>query len=187
MNLLEISLIGIGLAMDAFAVSVCKGLSIKKLKLIFAFAIAICFGFFQSLMPLIGYYLGNTFQSIIISISHWLTFLLLTLIGINMIKDSINQENNSNLEEFTIGNTLLLGIATSLDALAVGITFSLFQTNIFLVITIIGIITFVLCFCGVWIGNHFGNKLQAKAEITGGIILIGIGIKILMEHFGFFF
>lgn len=183
MKIIEIILIAIGLAMDAFAVSVCKGLSIKKIKISSLFIIASYFGIFQAVMPLIGFFLGMSFQSIVMSIAHWITFILLLLIGSNMIKDSIQNKNINVNEKIDIKSMILLGIATSLDALAVGITFSFFQVNILLNVLIIGLITFMLCVAGVWIGYKFGNKLKNKAQIVGGIILITIGIKVLIEHY----
>ena len=177
MDFFEIVLIGIGLAMDAFAVSVCKGLSMKKMDWRKAIIISLYFGIFQAVMPVIGYFLGTTFIGFVESVDHWIAFILLAIIGGNMIKDSTDDENekrNDNIDT----------IATSIDALAVGITFAFFETNIGLAISIIGLITFILSIIGVKIGNRFGDKFQNKAELTGGIILIIIGLKILLEHLG---
>lgn len=184
MGSFEITLIGIGLAMDALAVSVCKGLSMRKMNWKNAIIIALYFGIFQAVMPVIGYQLGTAFNGFVESVDHWVAFLLLSIIGGNMIKDSFDDEEDKRNENVDIKTMLLLAIATSIDALAVGITFAFFKTNISLAVTIIGIITFVLSIIGVKIGNRFGDKFQNKAELTGGIILIIIGLKILLEHLG---
>ena len=184
MNLLEICFIGIGLAMDAFAVAVCKGLSMKKFCLKKASIISLYFGFFQAIMPLIGYFLGVTFQDIVVSIDHWIAFFMLGAIGIKMLKESFESENDDRNDKIDIKTMLILSIATSIDALAVGITLAFLKTNIFSSIIIIGTITFILSILGVKIGNRFGDRLQNKAEIAGGIILIIIGLKILLEHLG---
>ena len=184
MDFFEIVLIGIGLAMDAFAVSVCKGLSMKKMDWRKAIIISLYFGIFQAVMPVIGYFLGTTFSGFVESVDHWIAFILLAIIGGNMIKDSTDDENEKRNDNIDIKTMLLLAIATSIDALAVGITFAFFETNIGLGISIIGLITFILSIIGVKIGNRFGDKFQNKAELTGGIILIIIGLKILLEHLG---
>lgn len=184
MGILEIALIGVGLAMDAFAVSVCKGLSMKKLEWKKAIIIALYFGFFQAIMPVIGYLLGSTFESIVTSIDHWIIFILLAVIGGNMIKESFDKEEDKRNDNIDFKTMFILAVATSIDALAVGITFAFFQTNIMLDVGIIGIITFILSLLGVKIGNKFGDKFQNKAELAGGIILIVIGLKILLEHLG---
>ena len=182
MELFEIVVIGIGLAMDAFAVSVCKGLSMKKMNWKKAVIIALYFGIFQAIMPIIGYFLGNTFSSFIENIDHWLSFILLSAIGINMIKNSFDSEEDKRNDNIDIKTMLLLSIATSIDALAIGITFAFFKINLLFSIIIIGLITFILSIFGVKIGNKFGDKFQNKAEIIGGFILIVIGLKILLEH-----
>lgn len=184
MNILEIILIGVGLAMDAFAVSICKGLSMKKLEWKKAFIIALYFGVFQAIMPVIGYFLGTSFQSLVTNIDHWIAFILLTIIGGNMIKESFDDENEKRNDKIDFKTMIILAIATSIDALAVGITFAFFQTNIILAVAIIGAITFFISIFGVKIGNKFGDKFQNKAEMFGGIILILIGLKILLEHLG---
>ena len=183
-SLLEIILIGIGLSMDAFAVSVCKGLSMHKMNWKRACIIALYFGIFQALMPFIGYFLGSSFQELVSSIDHWIAFFLLSIIGGNMIKDSFQKESHTIDEKINFKSMLLLSIATSIDALAVGVTFALLQLNIVLAISIIGILTFIISILGVKIGNRFGNMFQNKAELTGGVILIGMGFKILLEHLG---
>ncbi len=177
----EILLIAIGLAMDAFTVSICKGLSIKcniKNSLI----IGLYFGVSQAIMPLLGFFFGLSFEKYIINIDHWIIFILLLLIGINMIKEALikNEKNeNSKIDFMTM---FPLAIATSIDSLAVGITFSFLDINIYNTSLLIGIITFILSFSGVKIGNIFGNKYDKIAELLGGCILILIGIKILLEH-----
>jgi len=184
MSLFEIVVIGIGLAMDAFAVSVCKGLAMNKFDFKKAIIIALYFGIFQALMPVLGYFLGNAFNSFVQQIDHWIAFILLALIGGNMIKESTDNEEEKRNDKIDIKTMILLAIATSIDALAVGITFAFFEVNLLLAILIIGIITFVLSILGVKIGNKFGDRFQNKAEFTGGIILIIIGLKILLEHLG---
>ncbi len=184
MDLFEIILVGIGLAMDTFAVSVCKGLSMKKMNWKSAIIIALYFGIFQAGMPIIGYFLATTFSGFVESIDHWIAFILLAIIGGNMIKESREDEVEKRNDKVDIKTMLLLALATSIDALAVGITFSFLKTNIGLAVTIIGCITFSLSLIGVKVGNKFGDKFQNKAELTGGIILIIIGLKILLEHLG---
>jgi len=184
MELFEIIAIGIGLAMDAFAVSICKGLSMKKIDWKKAIIIALYFGIFQALMPVLGYFLGSTFSSFVQSVDHWIAFILLAIIGGNMIKDSTDDEVEKRNDKVDVKTMLLLAIATSIDALAVGVTFAFFEVNLLLSISIIGIITFVLSFLGVIIGNKFGDKFQNRAELAGGIVLIIIGLKILLEHLG---
>ena len=182
MELFEIIVIGIGLAMDAFAVSVCKGLSMKKLDWKKAIIIALYFGLFQALMPALGYSLGSTFSSFVQQVDHWIAFILLAIIGGNMIKDSTDDEEEKRNDRVDVKTMVLLAIATSIDAFAIGVTFAFFEVNLLLSISIIGIITLVLSIMGVVIGNKFGDKFQNKAELTGGIILIIIGLKILFEH-----
>lgn len=182
MNIIEILIIGIGLAMDAFAVSVCKGLSMKKMNWKSAIIIALYFGIFQAAMPVLGYFLGSTFSSVVESVDHWIAFVLLSIIGGNMIKESFDDEIEKRNDRVDVKTMLLLAVATSIDALTVGITFAFLKVNIILAVAIIGIITFVLSVLGVKIGNKFGDKFQNKAELFGGIILILIGLKILLEH-----
>ena len=184
MSLLEIIFIGVGLAMDAFAVSVCKGLSMKKMNWKNAIIIAFYFGIFQALMPVVGYFLGSTMSGFVEKIDHWIAFVLLAIIGGNMIKESTDDELEKRNDKIDFKTMIILAIATSIDALAVGITFAFFKVDLLLAITLIGVITFALSILGVLIGNKFGDKLQNKAELTGGIILIIIGLKILLEHLG---
>ena len=182
MELFEIISIGIGLAMDAFAVSVCKGLSMKKINWKNALIIALYFGIFQAVMPIVGYFLGTTLSGVFQKVDHWIAFILLAVIGVNMIKESTDDELEKRNDKVDFKTMIVLAIATSIDALAVGITFAFFKVNLLLAVTAIGVITFALSILGVLIGNKFGDKLQNKAELTGGIILIIIGLKILLEH-----
>lgn len=190
MGLLELILIAIGLAMDAFAVSICKGLNMRKMNYRQAGIIALFFGSFQAIMPLIGWFLGKQFESYITSIDHWIAFLLLAFIGVNMIREALGEdedEDESPQDQLDIGELFMLAVATSIDALAVGITFAFLKVNILPAVSIIGIITFVISFAGVGIGHQFGRKYEKKAELAGGIILICIGLKILLEHLGILF
>ncbi|MCI8620448.1 MAG: manganese efflux pump [Clostridia bacterium] len=181
MGILEILLISIGLAMDAFAVSICKGLSIKDLKAKNIIIIGLYFGIFQAGMPLIGFLLGKGFESFVTQIDHWIAFGLLSIIGVNMILETLKKEENIN-SDIGFKTMILLAIATSIDALAVGITFAFLEANIIGAIFTIGIVTFVISALGVMIGSKFGDKFEKKAQILGGIILIGMGIHILIEH-----
>lgn len=187
MGILTIIIIAIGLAMDAFAVSICKGLSMKKMSWKKGLIIGGYFGFFQALMPLVGYLLGIGFQDKVTGIDHWIAFILLGIIGINMIKEALSKEEEEKNDSVDFKEMIVLAIATSIDALAVGITMAFLEVNIALAITIIGIITFAISVIGVKIGNIFGNKYEKKAELAGGIILILMGIKILLEHLGIIF
>ena len=184
MGFIEIFIISVGLAMDAFAVAICKGLSMKKLNIKNAFIIALYFGFFQAIMPVIGYFLGSSFRSFVESVDHWIAFVLLAFVGINMIKESTDDELEKRNDRVDFKTMIILSIATSIDALVIGITFAFFKARIVESAIIIGIITFILSFIGVIIGNKFGDKFQNKAEVFGGIILILMGIKILLTHLG---
>ena len=184
MGLFEIIFIALGLAMDAFAVSICKGLSMKKMDVKKALIIGLYFGAFQAGMPVIGYFLGTSFSAWVEKIDHWIAFWLLLILGIKMIIESRKEENDSKNDKVDFKTMLLLSVATSIDALTVGITFAFLKANIFLSAGIIGVITFALSAVGVKIGNKFGDKFQNKAEVAGGIVLILIGAKILLEHLG---
>lgn len=185
MGLVELFLIAVGLSMDAFAVSVCKGLSERSLSAKHYFIIGAWFGGFQALMPLIGYLLGSAFEQYITSFDHWVAFVLLGFIGGNMIREALSKDEEAPDASFGFKTMLLLAIATSIDALAVGITFALLpDVNIFAAISLIGVTTFVLSAIGLKVGNVFGAKYKAKAEFVGGVILILIGTKILLEHLG---
>ena len=182
MSLLEIFLIGVGLAMDAFAVSICKGLSYKEMSWKKALVPGVYFGLFQALMPVIGYFLGSAFKDIIESYDHWVAFVFLAIIGIGMIKES--REEAKEDSSLTFKAMVPLAVATSIDALAVGISFGIMNVNIWLAAGMIGITTFVISAFGFKVGNMFGARFKSGAEILGGVILILIGLKILLEHMG---
>lgn len=182
-------LMGVGLAMDAFAVSICKGLSMRKVNKKQCLVIGLFFGGFQALMPFVGWVLGSQFEQYITSIDHWIAFILLGFIGGKMVVEAIREKD----EAVEVGKMdppldlkelFILAIATSIDALAVGITFAFLQVPIVEAISIIGITTFVISVIGVYVGNFFGNRYKKKAELAGGMILILIGLKILLEHLG---
>lgn len=186
MGLVELSLIAVGLSMDAFAVALCKGLHMKKTNYAQGFLVALFFGGFQGGMPFLGWILGQQFGDYIVSIDHWMAFALLGIIGGKMIyeaacpeKTEEGMDNKLDLKEL-----LILAIATSIDALAIGITFAFLQVRILPSVILIGVTTFLLSFLGVLIGNRFGMKFQRKAEIFGGVILILIGVETLLEHLG---
>lgn len=183
MGIVELVLIGVGLAMDAFAVSICKGLSMKKrINYKKALIVALYFGLFQGGMPLIGYALGVSFEEIVLSIDHWIAFILLSVIGIGMIKESLGDEEESLNDKVDFKTMIILAIATSIDALAIGVTFAFLNVNIIFASLLICVITFVISYFGVVFGNKFGDKFGSKAELVGGIILILMGLKILLEH-----
>lgn len=184
MSFYEMLMLGVALAADAFAVSVCKGLSLNKLNIKDAVAVGLWFGSFQALMPVLGYLLGSAFKNLITSIDHWIAFVLLALIGAGMIKDAFTGENDKVNDKLDVKTMLLLSVATSIDALAVGITFSFLDVKLPVAVSIIGVVTFLLSAAGVTIGNRFGDRFRKQAEILGGIILILIGVKILLEHLG---
>ena len=184
MSILELIIIGFGLAMDAFAVSVGKGLTLNRVEPRHALKAGVWFGGFQALMPIIGYLLGQSFSSIVVSIDHWIAFGLLVLIGLNMIREAIWGEEESQDSNFGVRHMFIMAVATSIDALAVGITMAFLGINIWLAAAIIGVITFLLSASGIYLGRTVGGKLGDKAGILGGIVLIAIGIKILVEHLG---
>ena len=181
MGIIELILLSIGLGMDAFAVSICKGISMKKMDWKKACIIGLYFGGFQAI---IGYFLGSTFESFITNFDHWVAFILLAIIGGNMIKETFSTECETISDDVNFKTMIILAIATSIDALAVGITFAFFKVNLILAISLIGIITFVLSVIGTKVGNKFGDKYEKKAEFVGGVILILLGLKILLEHLG---
>ena len=185
MDLIELFLIAVGLSMDAFAVSVCKGLAMPKCTFKKAAIVGLWFGGFQALMPAIGYILGAQFQETIASIDHWIAFVLLALIGGNMIHEALDNDEEEADASLDVKTMFLLAVATSIDALAIGITFAFLKVNIIPAVCFIGIVTFIISFAGVKIGNVFGARYKNKAEIVGGIILILLGLKILLEHLGF--
>ena len=185
MGLIELFLIAVGLSMDAFAVSVCKGLAMPKCTFKKAAIVGLWFGGFQALMPAIGYVLGAQFQETIASIDLWIAFLLLALIGGNMIHEALDNDEEEADASLDVKTMFLLAVATSIDALAIGITFAFLKVNIIPAVCFIGIVTFIISFAGVKIGNVFGVRYKNKAEIVGGVILILLGLKILLEHLGF--
>ena len=190
MSLRELFILAVGLAMDAFAVSVCKGLSVRKAGVKECCIAGLYFGGFQALMPAIGYFLGVQFKEYITNIDHWIAFILLGIIGFNMIRESREKDCDvdgvCSREEnpFAVKTMLLMAVATSIDALAVGITLAFLNVDLIASVSFIGIITFLLSGAGVRIGNVFGTRYKSKAELAGGIILIGMGLKILLEHLG---
>ena len=185
MGLIELFLIAVGLSMDAFAVSVCKGLAMPKCTFKKAAIVGLRFGGFQALMPAIGYILGAQFQEAIASIDHWIAFVLLALIGGNMIHEALDNDEEEADASLDVKTMFLLAVATSIDALAIGITFAFLKVSIIPAVCFIGIVTFIISFTGVKIGNVFGARYKNKAEIVGGVILILLGLKILLEHLGF--
>lgn len=186
MNLVEILLISVGVAMDAFAVSICKGLSMKKMELKRAMVVGLWFGIFQALMPTIGFFLGMSFEKIIVNVDHWIAFVLLGFIGFKMITEAFVENNECCVDDTSFKTMLIMAIATSIDALAVGVAYvcAYGSNNAALAFVAIGIVTFGLSTIGVKLGNKFGNKLGNKAEFAGGVILILLGLKILLEHLG---
>lgn len=184
MGLLELFILAVGLSMDAFAVSVCKGLAMPKITVKKASVVGIWFGGFQALMPALGYLLGSQFKDSITAIDHWIAFILLGIIGGNMIREACSGECEKENDSLDIKTMFLLAVATSIDALAVGITFAFLKVNIAAAVSFIGVTTFVISAAGVKIGNIFGTKYKSKAELAGGIILILLGLKILLEHLG---
>lgn len=188
MHILEILLIAIGVSMDAFAVSICKGLACKEKPAKTAILCGVWFGIFQMIMPLIGYLIGSVFASYIESFDHWIAFVLLAFVGGKMLKDAIAKEvpdEDDDVHDLSFTKMLILAIATSIDALAIGVTFAMVDINMFIAIPTIGIFTFTLSAIGSLIGRKFGEKHRKKATIAGGIILILIGLKILIEHLFF--
>ncbi len=185
MGLWELFIIALGLSMDAFAVAICKGLSVQKIKIKHALIAGLYFGIFQAVMPLIGYFCGSYFEKYIVSIDHWVVFILLAIIGGNMIKESLEKEEELCCS-FCPREMFPLAVATSIDALAVGIGFAVLEEGVPIgaAVSFIGVITFVLSAVGIYVGHFFGAKYKSKAEFLGGVVLIAIGIKILLEHLG---
>lgn len=189
MGYIELVLLGVGLAMDAFAVSICKGLKMRKVNKVHCLVIALFFGGFQALMPTIGWLVGKQFERFITAFDHWIAFILLAVIGGKMVVDVLCEKEDNEVcpsveERLDIKELFLLAIATSIDALAVGITFAFLEVAILPAVTIIGVVTFVISAAGVFIGNIFGSRYKSRAELVGGIILILIGTKILLNHLG---
>ena len=189
MGIGELFLLAVGLSMDAFAVSVCKGLAMKKATLKAKATCGLWFGGFQMLMPVTGFFLGSLFAEAIEAFDHWVAFALLAIIGINMLKEALEKEDESGDDpekdaDLSVRTMFLMAVATSIDALAVGVSFAFLGVHIAPAVTLIGCTTFVLTLVGVWVGNLFGSRYKSRAELTGGIILILIGVKILLEHLG---
>ena len=184
MSLFTLFITAVGLSMDAFAVAICKGLAMKKLSIKKALIVALWFGGFQALMPTIGYLLGTKFESYVVAIDHWIAFVLLGLIGVNMIREALSKDEEDACDAVDMKTMFPLALATSIDALAVGVTYAFLKVQIVPAVSFIGIITFSLALLGVKLGNVFGLKYKAKAELAGGVILILMGTKILMEHLG---
>ena len=184
MDVWTLLILAIGVSMDAFAVSICKGLAMKQIKFRHMLIVGLWFGGFQALMPLIGYFLGIQFEAYITAYDHWIAFILLALIGGNMIKEALSGEEETADASLAVKIMLVLAIATSIDALALGVTFAFLQVSIWAAVGFIGVVTFAFSVAGLKIGNVFGTKYKSKAEFAGGLILILLGIKILLEHLG---
>lgn len=184
MGIIEQLGMAIALAMDAFAVAICKGLTVKKIKPRHLVITGLYFGGFQALMPLIGYFLGVNFRQYIETVDHWIAFALLVIIGANMIKEAFSKDEELHTDDFSFKSMLPLAVATSIDALAVGVTLAFLKANVISSVSLIGIITFLISAAGVLLGKTVGCKFKSKAELLGGIILIFMGLKILLEHLG---
>lgn len=184
MSFPELLILAVGLAMDAFAVAVCKGLSLRTLKLQQALLVGVWFGLFQALMPALGWLLGSAFSGLVQSVDHWMAFVLLSIIGGNMIREGLQGDDENCDPSLSFGVMLLLAVAISIDALAVGITFAFLNVSILLAVALIGVVTFTISAVGVKMGNLFGARYKSKAEFFGGAVLILIGLKILLEHLG---
>ena len=182
MGIIELLLIAVGLAMDAFAVSVGKGLTLRNVTLRHVALVGVWFGGFQALMPIIGYLLGTSFSSFVDSVDHWIAFGLLVLIGLNMIRETLWGDEEGPSADFGFRHMLLMAIATSIDALAVGISMAFLNVSIWIAALIIGVVTFIISAAGIYLGARFGSSIGSKAGIIGGLILIAIGLKIVMEH-----
>lgn len=184
MSMWELFIIAVGLSMDAFAVSICKGLSVRKATMRHALCVGLYFGGFQALMPAIGYLLGSQFEALITSVDHWIAFILLGIIGASMIREALSHEEERLDDSFAVKTMLTLAVATSIDALAVGVTFAFLRVEIVPAVCFIGVVTFCFSALGIKIGNAFGTKYKNKAELFGGAVLILMGVKILLEHLG---
>lgn len=183
MGIAELLIIAVGVSMDAFAVSICKGLSVQNIRPVHAIKTGLWFGGFQALMPLIGYFLGVSFTDFVSSVDHWIAFILLGIIGGNMIKESFSKEEECcHTPDFSFRTMLVMAVATSIDALAVGVSLAFLRVDIWNAVMLIGIITGLFSIVGVYIGNLFGNRYKSRAEFAGGFILLVMGIKILLDH-----
>ncbi len=184
MGILELLAVAVGLSMDAFAVSICKGLSVSKVNGKHMLTVGLYFGGFQALMPYLGYCLGSSFSELVSEVDHWIAFILLGFIGVNMIRESLDKEEVCPEGSMGVKAMFPLAVATSIDALAVGVTFAFLQVNIVLAAGLIGVITFAMSAIGVKVGNIFGARYKSRAELVGGIILVLLGVRILLEHLG---
>ena len=188
MGIVDLFLIGVGLSMDAFAVAICKGLGMRRVNYRHALVIALFFGGFQALMPLLGYFLGSQFADFVSPVDHWVAFALLAFIGGKMLWDAFHpdegEEQQAEADKLDFKELLMLAVATSIDALAVGITFAFLEVNIWLAVTVIGLTTFALSLLGIVVGNRFGSRYERPSTIVGGVVLILIGVKTLLEHLG---
>jgi putative Mn2+ efflux pump MntP len=183
MHILTILIIAIGLSMDAFAVSICKGLSVCKVRPRNALSVALWFGGFQALMPVLGYFLGVSFADFVTAVDHWIAFVLLAIIGGNMLKESFEKDESCEINpDFSFRTMLAMAVATSIDAFAVGVSFAFLKVNIWTAVLLIGLTTGALSAVGIYLGNIFGSRYKSKAEFVGGLILICMGLKILLEH-----
>ena len=185
MTILELFILAVGLSMDAFAVAVCKGLAIGKINMKHALIVGLWFGGFQALMPLVGYLVGSSFAEYIAAVDHWIAMILLALIGVNMVRESRDKDPEHADPSLGFKTMLVMAVATSIDALAVGVTFAFLEVRILPAVSFIGVVTFLLSALGVKIGSIFGTKYKSKAELTGGVILILLGLKIFLEHMGY--
>ncbi|MBQ8838933.1 MAG: manganese efflux pump [Bacteroidales bacterium] len=185
MGALELFVIAVGVAMDAFAVAVCKGLSVSRVRPKHIALTGLWFGGFQALMPLLGFFLGTAFADFVSDIDHWMAFILLAFIGLNMIRESFIKEEDDSSPDFSVRTMFVMAVATSIDALAVGVSFAFFDVDIWTAVLLIGLITAILSSAGVVIGNLFGSRFKSKAEFAGGLILVVMGLKILFEHLFF--
>ena len=183
MGIAELMIIAVGVSMDAFAVSICKGLSVRQIRPKHAALVALWFGGFQALMPLVGFFLGVSFADFVSSVDHWIAFILLGIIGGNMIKESFHKEECCSIDpDFSFKTMLAMAVATSIDALAIGVSLAFLNVNVWNAVIIIGLVTGVFSAAGIYIGNVFGNRYKSKGEFAGGFILIIMGVKILLEH-----
>lgn len=185
MGALELFVIAVGVAMDAFAVAVCKGLSVSRVRPKHIALTGLWFGGFQALMPLLGFFLGTAFADFVSDIDHWMAFILLAFIGLNMIRESFSKEEDDSSPDFSVRTMFVMAVATSIDALAVGVSFAFLDVDIWTAVLLIGLITAILSSAGVVIGNLFGSRFKSKAEFAGGLILVVMGLKILFEHLFF--
>ena len=182
MGIAEILIIAVGVSMDAFAVSICKGLSVQQMRPRYPLTVAIWFGGFQALMPVLGYFLGVSFADFVENVDHWIAFILLGIIGCNMIKESFSDKCDASSPDFSFKTMSAMAVATSIDALAIGVSFAFLRRNIWEAVVMIGLTTAAFSAAGLMIGNVFGSRYKSKAEFTGGFILVAMGLKILLEH-----